>query len=155
MVDETWEPYDNTVIENVGNIISENNNGMLQINQTLEIKVPKNDVNDFTIAIRASSIRKVRKACKNAKKGLLNWSEVLLGLSTLFGGGFFSAIISKLDYEFSYLNVFFYTLCPMVAVGFFVAYLFCRNKASIDAVKLAELIEEYIEDPDEGEREVN
>ena len=93
MGDVNWIPYNDTVIDNVGNLISENDNGILQINQTLEIKVPKNDANDFTIAIRASSIRKVRNACENAKKSYLNWSEVLLGLSTLFESKFFVAYL--------------------------------------------------------------
>ena len=147
-----WIPADDTLIENVGNIISEsNNNGILQYNQKVDVRVPKSDANDFQVAIRASSIRKILKACKDTKKNEFTWSELFLGLSTLFIGAFFSAIISQVEYTSKFLSVFLYSICPMVGVSFFVAYFFCRKASSIDASRLAELVEEYIIDPDNNE----
>ena len=58
--EKKWPQFDNIVVENVGNVIS--NNDMLKIKQTMDVRVPKKDANDFTYAIRVSSISKVYKA---------------------------------------------------------------------------------------------
>ena len=55
--EENWFQFDDAIVENAGNVVS--NNNVLKINQTMDVRVPKNHANDFTYAIRVSSIRKI------------------------------------------------------------------------------------------------
>lgn len=58
------------------------------------------------------------------------YAEVLLGSVSLLIGVFWSAILSKVTYEFTMLSIFFYTICPAGGVGAGAAYWFCRKKTS-------------------------
>ena len=52
-IKDDWFKFDDTVIENAGNIVS--NTDVLKINQSMDVRVPKNDANDFTYAIETVS----------------------------------------------------------------------------------------------------
>lgn len=80
-IKDDWFKFDDTVMENAGNIVS--NTDVLKINQSMDVRVPKNDANDFTYAIRVSSIRKVYKACNDVRKASFSLAELWLSLSTL------------------------------------------------------------------------
>lgn len=149
-----WNPFDNTEVDDATNVISQENNNLLQFSQKYDVKIPKGDEYDFKVALNASSLRKVRKTCKEVKTNKFSWSELLLGMGTMLFGAFISAIISKVQYSLEYLSIIFYTICPMVGSGCFVAYFFCRRTSIIDAARLANVVEEYIVDPDEIRDEV-
>lgn len=145
--EDLWIPNNDTLVENASSVISENNNGTLKYNQTVDVRVPKSSVNDM-VAIRITSIKKIKKNCEDAKKNKFSWCELFLGLSTLFAGGFLSAIISQIKYESKFLSIFLYSICPTIAVALFVAYIFCRKSTLIDAKSLAEVVEEALTDFD-------
>ena len=107
------------------------------------------------IAINISAIRKIRYECACAKENKFTYAELWLGLSTLFFGAFFSALISKIPYKVNFLSIFFYSVCPVLGGIFCVAYFFCRKNNNRDIVQLAEKIEEYIIDPEDMEETRN
>ena len=76
-----------------------------------------------------------------------------MGLSTLLMGAFLSAIMSQVTYKFQILSVFFYTICPSLAVGCGIAYFFLRKNEIDDIKKFAEKIEYFFQNiaDDEGE----
>lgn len=147
--EEEWFQVEDTIIENAANIVSDNE--VLQIKQTMDVRVPKSDANEFTLAIRASALRKVYKACKEVKRARFSLAELWLSLSTLFLGGFISAIMSQIKYEFSFLGVLYYSICPLLGAVFFVLYFMARNSNTLTATALANIVEENIPDPDEKE----
>lgn len=109
----------------MGNVIS--NNDMLKIKQTMDVRVPKKDANDFTYAIRVSSISKVYKACTEVKKTKFSWAELWLSLSTLFLGAFISALVSQIEYMHSFLSIIFYSVCPALG-GIFLWHILWQEK---------------------------
>ena len=137
--EKKWPQFDNIVVENVGNVIS--NNDMLKIKQTM----------DFTYAIRVSSISKVYKACTEVKKTKFSWAELWLSLSTLFLGAFISALVSQIEYMHSFLSIIFYSVCPALGGIFFMAYFMARKTSSLTATKLADIVQENIPNPNEME----
>lgn len=152
-IKDDWFKFDDTVIENAGNIVS--NTDVLKINQSMDVRVPKNDANDFTYAIRVSSIRKVYKACNDVRKASFSLAELWLSLSTLFLGAFISAIISQFKYEYSILSIIFYSVCPALGGIFFVLYFMMRRNSTLTATELADIVQENIPDPNEMEEKNN
>lgn len=147
--EENWFQFDDAIVENAGNVVS--NNNVLKINQTMDVRVPKNDANDFTYAIRVSSIRKIYKACDDVKKAKFLWAELWLSLSTLLLGAFLSALISQIKYEYKFWSIIFYSVCPALGGIFFVLYFMVRKQSTITATELADIIQENIPNPDEME----
>ena len=64
--EEEWFQSVDTIVENAANVVSDNE--VLKIKQTMDVRVPKSDANEFTYAIRASALRKVYKACKDVRE---------------------------------------------------------------------------------------
>lgn len=140
---EILEFLTNPVTKDAGNIISINeSNDELQYSQTYNVQLPKPS---DKIVFDISSINKIKETCKDAKKVKQSYSEWLLGLSTLLLGGFFSALLSQVTYEFEALSIFFYTICPVCGVGAGVAYWFCQKSNSRDITYFAAKIEAYIQ----------
>lgn len=138
------------ISEDAENIMPNDSNTELQYKQTYNVRIPKPE---DKIVLDASSVRKIKVECEKAKKVKFSYAEVLLGLSSLLIGAFFSAILSKVTYEFKMLSIFFYTICPVGGVGAGVAYWNCRKKDTTDIKLFAEKIEECITNFDETERE--
>lgn len=131
---------------------------MKKSNHTLQYEQKHNVVlppEEKKIAINISAIRKIRYECACAKENKFTYAELWLGLSTLFFGAFFSALISKIPYKVNFLSIFFYSVCPVLGGIFGVAYFFCRKNNNRDIVQLAEKIEEYIIDPEDMEETRN
>lgn len=147
--EEEWFQSVDTIVENAANVVSDNE--VLKIKQTMDVRVPKSDANEFTYAIRASALRKVYKACKDVKRASFSWAELWLSLSTLFLGAFISALISQIKYEYSFLSILFYSVCPLLGAVFLVLYFMVRNSATLTATALADIVVDNIPDPDEKE----
>ncbi|MDO5297783.1 MAG: hypothetical protein Q4F18_00025 [Clostridia bacterium] len=101
----------------------------------------------------ASSVKKIKAECEEAKRAQFPYAEVFLGIASLLIGAFLSAILSKVTYEFKILSIFFYTICPVGGVGSGVAYWFCRKKDTADIKLFAEKVEGYIRNIEEMEGE--
>lgn len=150
-LEEIFQSCNNVVIEEAGNVIDESNH-TLQYEQKHNVVLPPEEKK---IAINISAIRKIRYECACAKENKFTYAELWLGLSTLFFGAFFSALISKIPYKVNFLSIFFYSVCPVLGGIFCVAYFFCRKNNNRDIVQLAEKIEEYIIDPEDMEETRN
>lgn len=150
-LEEIFQSCNNVVIEEAGNVIDESNH-TLQYEQKHNVVLPPEEKK---IAINISAIRKIRYECACAKENKFTYAELWLGLSTLFFGAFFSALISKIPYKVNFLSIFFYSVCPVLGGIFGVAYFFCRKNNNRDIVQLAEKIEEYIIDPEDMEETRN
>lgn len=135
---------EDTVVADIKNEIGGVKNGALQYKQIVEIKVPMEDINDYKIAVRKSSIKKITNACKEIENNKFAWGELLLGISTLFFGAFFSAIISGVKYELKLLSVMFYTIFPTIAVATLIGYIACRKSLIRDAGYLANIVNEHL-----------
>lgn len=151
-LEEIFQSCNNVVIEEAGNVIDEKSNHTLQYEQKHNVVLPPEEKK---IAINISAIRKIRYECACAKENKFTYAELWLGLSTLFFGAFFSALISKIPYKVNFLSIFFYSVCPVLGGIFSVAYFFCRKNNNRDIVQLAEKIEEYIIDPEDMEETRN
>lgn len=151
-LEEIFQSCNNVVIEEAGNVIDEKSNHTLQYEQKYNVVLPPEEKK---IAINISAIRKIRYECACAKENKFTYAELWLGLSTLFFGAFFSALISKIPYKVNFLSIFFYSVCPVLGGIFGVAYFFCRKNNNRDIVQLAEKIEEYIIDPEDMEETRN
>lgn len=107
-LEEIFQSCNNVVIEEAGNVIDEKSNHTLQYEQKHNVVLPPEEKK---IAINISAIRKIRYECACAKENKFTYAELWLGLSTLFFGAFFSALISKIPYKVNFLSIFFYSVC--------------------------------------------
>ena len=103
-LEEIFQSCNNVVIEEAGNVIDEKSNHTLQYEQKHNVVLPPEEKK---IAINISAIRKIRYECACAKENKFTYAELWLGLSTLFFGAFFSALISKIPYKVNFLSIFF------------------------------------------------
>ena len=103
-LEEIFQSCNNVVIEEAGNVIDEKSNHTLQYEQKHNVVLPPEEKK---IAINISAIRKIRYECACAKENKFTYAELWLGLSTLFFGAFFSALISKIPYNVNFLIIFF------------------------------------------------
>lgn len=120
-------------------------NAELQFSQTYNVRIPKAEAK---IILDESSVKKIQDECEKAKKTSFPYGEVLLGVSSLLIGAFFSAILSKVPYELKLISVFFYSICPVCGIGCGVGYFFHRKKDTYDIKQFAEKIEECIKNID-------
>lgn len=104
----------NSITEEAENIISNTCNQELRYNQTFNVKLPK--AKD-QVLLDAYSVVKIKNECKKAKEVKFSFAELLLGISSLLLGSSISAVISQVTYEFQFLSVLFYTVCPTEIVN--------------------------------------
>ena len=136
----------NTVDEVAENVMPDNSNTDLQFKQTFNVKMPKPGKK---ILIDACSIEKIKNECTSVKKTTFPIAELLLGLATLFLGAFLSAVMSQIEYKFAFLSILFYSICPVVGIGTFVAYFFCRKNEGDNIKTFAEKIEDCLQNIDD------
>lgn len=143
----------NVTAENVDNIINSSNKYELHINQTLSVQPPK--VKKYVL-IDANNIKKIEDLCNKAKSEKISLDEIFLGASSLFLGAFLSALISGIPYEFSFISILSYSICPFGGIGFGSAYFFTRKSKIVDINTISEKVIEYIDDYIEvGDEEAN
>lgn len=131
-------------------IIGVENNEKLQYSLTYDVAIPKPN---NKVVLDISAINKALLICRHAKKKRFPFAEVFLGAASLFIGAFFGALVSKVPYEASLASILSYNVFTVLGVGFAVAYVFCRDKESNDAVQLATKIEDCFSDFDINESE--
>lgn len=148
--EELYQAFSNVNTENVENIISDKSNKELQFDQTVSVRIPK--IRE-QVTVDKISVQKIKRICEDANKEKFPYAEVFLGISTLFLGGFLSALLSKVPYAFNFIGVLSYSVCPIAGIGFGVAYIFKRKNNANDIKVFAEKILEYIEDSLEIEGE--
>jgi len=121
----------------------------LVMNQTYPVKQPERDKRDFIIPIRASVLHKCRSRLEEVKSPRFTWGESLFGVATSCAGAIAGALTTDIQLA-SPKGVAFYVILPMVAVGAFVAYLFCRTDSFGKAANIAREVLADIPDPNEA-----
>lgn len=149
--EEIFQACNNVMCEQASNVIDATDNQSLQYGKIHSVVLPPEEKK---IAINISTLKKVRMECEKMKESVFSFAELWLGLATMLFGAFLSAIMSKVPYEFSFLSVLFYTICPIGGVGFGISYFYCRKNENRSITQFAEIIEEYIIDPDNMEEKI-
>ncbi len=114
------------------------NDSAVQFSQTYNVIIPEPE---DKIILNASEIHRIKALCQDAKMDKFSLADFFLGIASLLLGAFLSAIISRVQYEFSFLSVFLYTICPAGGIGFGVAYFLNRKREFRDAKQLAKSVE--------------
>ena len=141
ITEEIFLECNNVVMQPAENVISKKNNQELQYEQIHNIVVLPEEKK---VAINISAIKRVQKECEEAKKRKCWYAEWCLGISTLLLGAFLSALISKMPYEWSWLSVLSYTICPIGGIACFILYFTGRKNENSNIVDFANRIEEQI-----------
>lgn len=92
------------------------------------VRKPEEDLNDFKIQVRASTLTRCRAKLEQINTPEFPWHEGALALSMAAAGAFFTALPAEIKAG-STLGVLFYTVFPVIAVAAFVAYFFLRRSA--------------------------
>ena len=140
----------NTLVDDAADISTGNirNSGVMELRQT---NVVKFDQKIESVAVDSRNIEKIYSICKDASSKRTPWTDVMLGIASLFAGAFISAIISGIPIENSFKSIIFYILSPMIAVGCGVAFFFNRKNEGSDVHDIAKHILEYLPYTNEAE----
>jgi hypothetical protein len=117
--------------------------------ESFPIKKPIEDLDDFKVQVRASTLRRVRSKLQGVKAPGFPWQELALGMCTLAFGGSLGALPAKLSACDS-LAIFFYTVLPCIGTGCLVAYLFLRHSVHHNPVNSAGEALAELPDPDKA-----
>ena len=99
--------------------------------------------------VRASILESCRRRLEKIENPRFTWGELLLGIATLAAGAIAGALTTDIQLN-SPKGIVFYVLLPMVAVGSFVAYLFCRTTSFGQASEIAKEVLMELPDPDKA-----
>ena len=154
MTDTYEKTVTETVFEDAINIMPNESNNQLQYSQTYNVKTPKTVCK---ILLDEECVKKIKKECEIVRKERFPYSEVFLGVASLLLGAFLGALFSQVPYEFSWLSILSYSICPIGGCASGVAYFFCRKKSITDIKQFAEKVEEQFENIniDEGVEQEN
>lgn len=78
------------------------------------------------VAIERKKVSRIAKQCQEIETLVSFWPELMIGLSTLFGGAFLGALANATAFEFGWRAILFYCIFPAISVGTFVAFIFLR-----------------------------
>lgn len=126
------------------NKIGEESNEKIIYNQKINVCFP---AQEKMIAINYSDVEKLDKHCNMIKKRKYNCSELLLSFASLFLGAFLSAIISGINFNYTFISIMSYCICPVLGSSLLVAYFMIRLIHKNDEKALAEKVQEYIIEP--------
>jgi hypothetical protein len=114
--------------------------------ETYPVRKPEEDLNDFKVQVRASTLTRCRAKLNQISDPRFPWHEVALGASTLATGAFLGALPADIKAG-TPQAVFFYTVLPIIAVGAFVAYLFLRRLTIVEPTTVAADVLSELPDP--------
>jgi len=110
------------------------------------VAVPEEESKDFIVEVRASQLREIRNVLETHAEIKFPWQEILLALSGVLIGGFFSALFSSLEFE-SFLGKFVYIGFPFLAGILGTAYFFVRHGNVKNINELSDDLLKKIPDP--------
>lgn len=111
------------------------------------IRNPEEDLNDFKVTVRASTLTKCRTKLTQISNPPFPWYELALGISSLATGAFLGALPVNLDKK-TILPMLFNSIAPIIAASAFVAYFFLRRTALNDPARVACDLLTELPDPD-------
>ena len=116
--------------------------------------IVKYDNHIESVVINKRDILRIQKICNSAEDPEAPLIEISLGLSSLFAGAFFSALLSNVVFEMSWRSILFYVISPIIAVGAAVAFFLMRRQEQITTKTLAEHVMEYLPEIDDDKQEM-
>jgi choline-glycine betaine transporter len=124
----------------------------LTLKENLPVHRPDEDKNDFTVALRASRIRKIRTKLLQIARNKFPVHEVLLAISTISLGSFLIGLLSGLNLT-SPWDV--YTMYILLIIGAIcgTAYFFTWKSSSITTTATVKELLEDIPDPESTSEE--
>ena len=117
--------------------------------EAFPIKQASEDLDDFKVKVRASTLRRARSKLQSVKEPTFPWHEVTLGACTLAYGGFLGALPAQLTAGGGQA-IFFYTVLPVIGTGTLVAYLFLRRPSHNSPARMAGEALAELPDPDKA-----
>lgn len=116
------------------------------VNQSFPVRQPEQDLDEFLIQVRASTLKRCRRHLERIRRGKLPWHEILLAFSSLSYGAVLGAVPANIPLGTPKWYFFFVAL-PVVGTGTAVAYFFKRKEAGPDASTVAGEVLEDLPDP--------
>jgi hypothetical protein len=114
--------------------------------EAFPVRKPEEDLNDFKVQVRASTLSRCRSRLAQASSASFPWHELALGVSTLAAGAVLGAIPADIK-PGTQQAIFFYTVLPAIAVAAFVAYLFLRRSGVAEPAQAAADVLSELPDP--------
>lgn len=115
--------------------------------QACPVRVPEEDLNDFIVKVRASTLTRCRTKLEQISEPNFPWHEMALGASTLAAGGFLGALPASMTAG-TLGAIFFYTVFPIIAVASIVAYFFLRGLPIYEPASVVKDVLLEMPDPD-------
>lgn len=114
--------------------------------EAFPVRKPEEDLNDFKVQVRASTLSRCRNRLAQASSASFPWHELALGVSTLAAGAFLGALPAEIKPGTLQAHLFS-TALPAVALAAFVAYLFLRRSAVSEPAQAASDVLSELPDP--------
>lgn len=111
------------------------------------VRKPEEDLNDFRIQVRASTLDRCRAKLAKISSTSFPWYEVFLGIATTALGASLGSLSSDNISPGSLKSIFFYTILPIIAVTTFVIYLFRRKSTLQNSSDIAVEVLSELPDP--------
>jgi hypothetical protein len=115
--------------------------------EAFPVRKPEQDLNDFKVQVRASTLARCRAKLAPLSGPAFPWHEVCLGVSTMAAGAFLGALPADIKVG-SPQAIFFYTILPVIAASALIAYVFLRRLALRDAAIAASEVLSELPDPE-------
>lgn len=114
--------------------------------ESFPVRKPEEDLNDFKVQVRASTLSRCRSKLALASSASFPWHELALGFSTLSAGGVLGALPAEII-PGTKQAILFYTVLPAISVSAFVAYLFLRRSGVSEPAQAAADVLSELPDP--------
>jgi hypothetical protein len=94
--------------------------------RTYSVTVPEDEANDFVVEVRASVLKDIRDTLDKHSENTFPWQEVLLAITAILIGGFFSGIFSSIKID-TFLGKLVFVVFPVVSGIAGTSYFFVRR----------------------------
>jgi hypothetical protein len=117
--------------------------------EAFPVKKPEEDINDFKVQVRASTLNRARNKLASIADAGFPWYELCLGISSLCAGTYLGSLTTDIKQgtlEHSILK----SILPIVAVATLVAYYFLRRQTTLDVARGARDVLAELPDPEKA-----
>ena len=117
--------------------------------EAFPVKKPEEDINDFKVQVRASTLNRARIKLGSITDTGFPWYELCLGISTLCAGAYLGSLTADVK-QSTVEHTLLKSVLPMVAIATFVAYIFLRKQATSDVAQGARDVLTELPDPEKA-----
>jgi len=146
-MEEFHPPIPNADTIPVADVTEEGAPGRVEY-EAYPVRKPEEDLNDFRIQVRASTLARCRTKLAKISASVFPWHEICLGISTLAAGGYLGSLTSSTITSGSLQAIFFFNILPIIAVGTFIAYFFLRQSKIKEPSEVAVEVLAELPDPE-------